>query len=260
VDGSIENEDFAMVVVSRSVPYFDEVSTQSLSNVFVLDAVVVVDDGQYSDTLQLVFDPQAFPPVFYRGANPLLKGISGKSYNLTVIADGKTLTARTSIPTPIPLDSLYWKPDAANDALGFGWGHFKDPDTIGNIYRIFVKRQGYPFYATIRRSTSDDRIYNGLSTEFSFFRPDSVPSFLLSDEARESEDRFYFKRGDTIYMKWATLDRISYEFVNTYEIAATSFRNPFAAPTFIRSNIQGAGGLGGWVGYGVSFHLYVVPK
>lgn len=263
VDGFIENDQFAQVVVTRAIPYFGQIDFNTLAGTFIQDAVVVVSDGQINDTLQLTIDPNAFPPIFFKGTNPALKGQVGQRYFLTVIADGDTITGSTTIPQLVYLDSIYWMPDVdfnvENDSLGFGMGRFKDPDTIGNNYRLFSKRQDYPDFRSASRSVSDDRLVNGQDITFQFIRPRITPSFLTPDSLDEDrETRIFYKRGDTIQVRYCTLDRASYDYIRTYEIAAGSFGNPFAAPTFVRSNLEG--GLGGFVGYGATYYTYIVPQ
>lgn len=259
VDGFIETNDFAHVTLTKSIPYFSQIDMASLSSILITDAKVFISDGVLTDTLQFTIDPNSFPPVYYKGTDPLLKGQSGKTYFLTVWTTTDTLTAQTTIPPPVPLDSIYWKPDGDQDSLGFGWGHIHDPDTLGNNYRLFAKRQGYvTYYPAGNRSTLDDKLFNGQSTDFNYGRPDQSPSWAQSDSSLQDDERYYFKRGDTIYVKFCTLDIVSFRFVRTYEIASGSFGNPFAAPTFVESNVNG--GLGGWVGYGVSFYSYIVPQ
>lgn len=262
VDGYIESGDYARVTLTKSMPYFSQIDLTTLQSIVITDATVFISDGLITDTLVFTIDPNSFPPVYYKGTNPALIGASGKTYYLTVWTDTDTLTSLTTIPAPIALDSIFWKPDGTEqDTLGFGWGHLDDPDTLGNIYRLFVKRQDYAYYVPAAgRSTFDDRLFNGQSTDFNFARPDEVPFYLSPDSVNMEDDpeRFYFKRGDTIYAKFCTLDVTSYKYIRTYEIAARSFGNPFSAPTFVRSNING--GLGGWVGYAVTPYMYVVPQ
>src|SRR5690606_19708423 len=72
-----------------------------------------------------------------------LLGEEGRSYRLEVQADGRSLSATTTLPNAVVLDSTWFKlaqqqPD--DDTLGFLWGRLADPDTIGNHYRWLAKR------------------------------------------------------------------------------------------------------------------------
>ncbi|MCZ2443180.1 MAG: DUF4249 domain-containing protein [Flavobacteriales bacterium] len=258
VDGFIENDDFAKITISRSIPYFDIIDLDditSLQNLFVSNASVFISDGLITDSLIFTIDPNSFPPVYYKGSNPLLKGIPGKTYYLTIYAEGDTLTSYTTIPPLVYLDSIFWKPDPADTNKGFGWGHLTDPDTLGNSYRLFVKRQGYPYF--VSAGTLNDPSFNGSSTSFSFNRPDPYPAYIPNDEPEDTA-RFYFLRGDTISAKFCTIDLRSYNFIRSYTMASLTFGNPFSAPTFVKSNI--VGGFGGFIGYGASYYQYIVPQ
>jgi len=259
VDGYIENDQFAEIFITKSIPYFEQVDLETLLGTIVTDATVILSDGILSETLQLTFKPEAFPPIVYKGNNPALKGKLNHSYTLTVIIGKDTITSSTYIPSVVSLDSIYWLPDDSSGNFGFGWGHFRDPDTLGNFYRILAKRQEYPDYRAGNRSVSDDRLVNGLPITFSFIRPRPTPRLLTNDTLLESGPlRVLYERGDTIYVKFCSISQESYEYIRTYEVAAGSFGNPFSAPTFVKSNIRG--GLGGFVGYAASYHSYIVPQ
>lgn len=258
VDGYIDHGDFARITISRSFPYFSQIdltNISSLQDIFVTNASVFLSDGTITDSLVFTIDPNSFPPVYFKGTNPALIGQAGKTYFLTIYAEGDTITSYTTIPPLVYLDSIYWKPDPIEPYKGLGWGHFTDPDTLGNIYRLFTKRQGYPYYVEV--GSLSDKNFNGTSTSFSFGRPDPLPSYLPNN-LPEDTARFFFVRGDTISVKFCTIDFRSYEYIRTYTSAAASFGNPFAAPTFIKSNVNGA--FGGFVGYGATFYQYIVPQ
>ncbi len=258
VDGFIDHGDYARITISRSFPYFAEINLNdiaSLQQIFVANASVFISDGVITDSCVFTIDPTSFPPVYYKGTNPALIGQAGKTYFLTIYAEGDTITSYTTIPPLVFLDSIYWKPDPVEPYKGFGWGHLTDPDTMGNIYRLFTKRQGYPYY--VAAGSLSDKNFNGTSTAFSFSRPDPLP-FYIPNNLPEDTARFFFVRGDTISVKFCTIDFRSYEFIRTYTSAAGSFGNPFSAPTFIKSNVNGA--FGGFVGYGATFYQYVVPQ
>jgi hypothetical protein len=259
VDASIENDQFAQVLVTRGIPYFEKVDLETLLGTIIGDAEVYLSDGIHTELLSLTINPNLFPPVSYLGNDPALKGKLNTSYFLKVIVGEDTITGSTFIPGLVQLDSVWWRPDDETGQFGFGWGAFRDPDTLGNNYRLYSKRQGYPTFVTANRSVSDDRLVNGQDITFSFIRPRPTPRLFTPDSLNETgQTRIYYERGDTISVKFCSIDRPSYEYIRTAESAAGSFGNPFSAPTFIKSNLKG--GLGGFVGYAASYHTYVVPQ
>ena len=88
IEGSIETGEPAMVILSKSIPYFAEINLDYLMNhVFIQDAEVYINtsDGQSE---RLMFQYCADSPIFfaYRGNNIL--GRENTSYTLTVNYDG----------------------------------------------------------------------------------------------------------------------------------------------------------------------------
>jgi hypothetical protein len=260
IDATIENGEYARVAVTKTAPYFDVISVAALSAIFVNDAVVILSDGVVTDTLTLTIDPTQFPPIFYKGNNPALIGQEWKRYYLTVYALGDTLTSTTTIPGAVPVDSIHWAQYGNDDSLGLGWIYFKEPDTLGNYYNLLTKRQGFPYFVPIPgQSISNDQLANGTYVEFLFARPAPTPAWFntATGDTIPDEDGVLWRRGDTISVKLCSIDLRSYDFLRTYDDAASSFGNPFSAPTFVASNING--GLGGFVGIGASYQTYVVP-
>ena len=260
VDASIENGQFAKVAVTKTTPYFDTINITSLSAIFINDAIVILSDGVNTDTLQFTVDVTQFPPLFYKGTNPTLLGQEWKRYYLTVYALGDTLTATTTIPGAVPIDSLRWKQYGNNDSLGLGFIYFKEPDTLGNFYNLLSKRQGYPYFVPIPvQSISNDEIGNGQYIEFTVPRPKATPVWfnVATGDTTNQEGGVLFRRGDTIDVKLCSIDFHSFQFLRTYNTAANSFGNPFSAPSFILGNVNG--GLGGFVGIGASYSTYIVP-
>lgn len=260
VDATIENGEYAKVAVTKTAPYFDVISVAALSNIFIFDAQVFLSDGVVTDSLTLTVDPTQFPPIYYKGNNPALIGQEFKKYYLTVIALGDTLTASTTIPGVVPVDSISWEQFGSNDSLGFGWIYFKEPDSLGNYYNLLAKRQGFPAFVPIPgQSMSNDQLANGIYVEFLFGRPRPTPAWFntATGDTLNNENGVLWRRGDTVSVKLCSIDFYSYNFLKTYDDAASSFGNPFSAPTFVASNING--GLGGFVGIGASYQTYIIP-
>ena len=160
-------------------------------------------------------------------------------------ADNKSVSAVTSIKPPVPIDSLYFGLnvfDVNEDSLGFIYMEFKDPDTIGNAYRIYAKKRMEPFFFSVEGTTFSDQFINGRN--FSIFSGQSDKPFGIQDTFVPQE--FFYKLGDTVDIRLASFDYNTYDFYNTLEAAAGGNGNPFSAPTIVKSNIEG--GLGVWAG------------
>ncbi|HEV7230547.1 MAG TPA: DUF4249 domain-containing protein, partial [Bacteroidia bacterium] len=257
VEGHIETGQGAYVVLTRSSGYFDPVDTATLLQSIVKNATVLVSDGLHTDTLPMIVDVNyastTYIPLYYKKANPTVIGKTGGTYYLTVIADGKKLSSVTTIPTPVKLDSIWYKYQAPSDSLGFMWAHLSDPASEQNFYRWYAKRlhkdKKYlpPFGATF-----NDKFINGTSFNFAYNRGIEPGSKAKDDNNGEAG---YFKKGDTVVVKFCSIDFYCYGFYSSYEAASASNGNPFGSPSNIRSNIQG--GLGVWGGFSTTFDTIV---
>jgi hypothetical protein len=264
IEGSIESGNTAEVILTHNSPLTQAVN---FSTILVTNAKVYVSNGVITDTLRLDTLLTTSVPFLYKGKT--IVGVPGQTYNLTVIVDGKTYTSHTYIPTPVPLDSVWWKADPPQDSLGFAWAHLSDPPSPGNAYRWFAKRPtkfsiiaGVPTILNRRYlapfgSTFDDKFINGKSFDFSYYRPDdpTETSYNLNEPKNEIG---YYKKTDTIYIKFCSIDYNTYQFYTTYEAELQNNGNPFASPVSILSNING-GALGIWAGYGATYDT-IFPK
>ena len=106
VEGWIENGEFPVVIVTKTLPVTTEYqSMNDLSDYLVRWAKVTVSDGEKSVVLTGMYDESYYPPYVY--TTSYLRGETGKSYSLTVEYEGKTLTSTTTIPATLPVVDHY---------------------------------------------------------------------------------------------------------------------------------------------------------
>ncbi len=174
-----------------------------------------------------------------------IQGEVGRTYGVTAMLDGDTVQAVSRLNPHVPLDSLWFEAPGNIDSLGFIYGDFTDPDSLGNAYRWSAMRIGkdpgllYPSLSTV-----DDALFNGLAFEFSQFRPVTAEDF--SEDANPDEIGFY-KLGDTVIVRWDHIDRGAFEAISSMEEQLQSQGSPFSNPSDVATNVQG--GLGLWVAY-----------
>lgn len=272
VEGSIETGSPPFVILNRNFPYFGTISYGMYQENFVHDATVTVSDGETSITLaeicwsdlseaeKSLFGSLAgtalpdslgssFDFCLYTNMPPSMLGQAGKKYALHISTpDGKEASALTSIPMPVPLDSFWLKMHnsgkAEYDSLRRLFVQLKDPDTLGNYYRYFIKINDGAMVAPTG-SVYDDLVVNGSEFFFPLDRP--VPA----GEQPSFETFGYFTLGDTVTVKWVTIDHATYSFWNTLEFVRNS-AGPFGGPTKVVYNIEGENAIGIWGGAAIS--------
>jgi hypothetical protein len=259
VEGYIETGEHPSVILSNSLPFFGTISTNILDllQYTIKGATVTINNGSVTDTLK------DFLNIGYYLA-PNMIGEAGKTYLLKISTGEKILSASTFIPPSIHLDSVWFKVDGNRDSLGYAWAHLTDPDTLGNYYRWFAKRINHYTYGGLtgrikdtafiapRGSVFEDKFINGRSFDFAYNRG-SFPNSEKEDDNNDEEG--FFKKGDTVVVKFCTIDRAHFEFWRTEETQAGNNGNPFGSPAPVTSNI--IGGLGIWGGYNATYDTII---
>jgi hypothetical protein len=287
IEGRIEadgvNDIPPMVTLTKTTGYFGATSISELANLQVHNAQVSVAVDNITYPLEELciadIDPGMLPlvaeflgvpekelsaynfcvytvPVADILSGSYLSGEAGKTYDLTVVSEGTTYTSRTKIPPLNKLNSV-WYEEAQADTFGYAWANMTDPDTVGNGYRWFAKRishnaageQKDATFLAPAGSAFEDKFINGITFDFAYDRGHPPGEH---EEEDPLELPHFFKKSDTIVIKFCTIDIKVYRFLRIYEIDANSAGSPFSSPTTIPTNIEG-GGLGLWAGYGATY-------
>jgi hypothetical protein len=259
VEGYIEAGKHPFILLSNTLPFFGTISTNLLDQLqtTIQGATVTINNGNVIDTLQQV-------PGFGAYFSLNMVGEAGKTYALRIETDGKILTASTFIPAAVHLDSVWFKVDGNRDSLGYAWAHLTDPDTLGNCYRWFAQRINHYTYGddagkekdtlfiAPRGSVFEDKFINARSFDFAYNRG-TYPNSDKEDD--NNDERGFYKTGDTIIIKFCTIDRAHFEFWRTEETQVGNNGNPFGSPAPVTSNI--IGGLGIWGGYNATYDTII---
>lgn len=281
VEGSIENGQPPIVFLSKNFAFFGELSIDDYQNNFLQGAIVnvLVDNNQFNlneicfadldplfqtlllsilgieqtDSLQADFNFCLYAPFDPNNlfAPPSFVGEVGKSYHLSIEYEEKYLTAKTTIPQPVELDSIYMlkHPAVEQDTLYRLFCVLNDPDTLGNYYRYFTQQNELPMYAGLT-SVFDDLFING--SEFYFPLDRGQPRSADFD----INSYGYFTFEDTVTLRWCSIDKANYDFWKTLEFSADA-AGPFTSATEVLHNIEGEGGIGIWGGYGVAEYTLI---
>jgi hypothetical protein len=241
------------VMLSKNSPYFAPIDSAALANSIIYDALVIVSDGVNTDTL--TFQPANEAPLkfAYIKQNGTVIGQAGKTYTLFVVANGDTVTSTTQIIASPPIDSLHWVPDTEGDTLGLVWVYFQDPGIDERGYRFMSRRKSNIPKRNDRIFRPNTLLLNqlfwGQNYSFGIGRPDKYADGL-SEDNYDHADRKRYRLGDTVRIRLCSIDLPAYNFFNSVEQSMDDNNSPFASPNNVISNING--GLGCWVGYGVS--------
>ena len=283
--GKIESGNYPIVFLSKTQGYFEPTSAESIFGTGIHNAYVTMNDGvneiplneicsaDIPDSLleqvsQVTGIPeqnlQFFNYCIYTSLDPLAAGVEGRTYNLYIETETDTLTASTNLPLGVALVDPYFEAFESLDSLGFLFGTLVDPPIEGNGYRWFAQRintykYNYPapydnvigvqkdaFPIAPFGSVFDDKFLNGLSLEIEYNRGE-VGNLEGPDD--EGPEEGYFKRGDTVVIKFTTIDYLTYQHLRALEDQAATNGSPFASPGNLPSSI--VGGIGLWAGYGV---------
>lgn len=247
VEGHVEPGQLAWVYLSHNFAFFGTISISNIiANDVVNGALITVNDGYSTDTMQSVI------PLLGYYETKKMKGITGRTYNLTVKVNGQTLTSTTSILPAIPLDSTWFQVQPGLDSLGYLWAILKDPLPPGNCYRWMVKRIGSvepdTTFVPPYESAFNDQFIAGQKFEFDYNRG-SFPGSKATDDT--DAEKGYFKKGETCVIQFSTISSVAYQFYNAYYYQLDNVGNPFGSPAPVQGNING--GLGIWCGYGTSY-------
>lgn len=259
VEGMIEDGKFPTVTLSRSLDYYSKIGPAQLLASFVHGAKITVSNGIQTHQLREYSSDTSngtgtcFYTVDTASILTAFVGERGASYTLRIEAEGKVLSSVTTIPEGrFSLDSIGWKrvegPDVSKVRL---FVKVTDPPERGNYIRYFTARNKEDFMAGLN-SVFDDKVVNGTTFE--------IPLDAGVDKNKDiaAGEHQFFKRGDTVSLKFCNVDHGTYDFWRTLDYAYSSTGEPFAKPIRVISNVQG--GLGYWGGYCVTYKTITIPK
>lgn len=263
VDASIENGQPPVVVLSRSLNYFSQINPEILSASFVRGAIVTISNG--TRTVKLREDSirrNGGLPVYYYTIDPsspsnLMVGSLNTNYALNISADGKSYTAKTTIPAiSRRIDSLWWEelkgpqePEDSNSVLVLMKG--ADKPGLGSYIRYFTRVNRDAFLPGFN-SVFDDQVIDGSTYTVTIDR-----GFDRNVDFSDAER--FFKRGDTMTLKLCEIDKTSYDFFRTMEFSFQSVGNPFSSPVKVLGNISN-GALGAFTGYAAQYRQLIIPR
>jgi len=260
VDASIESGQPPLVILSRSLNYFGQINPDMLAGSFARNADVTISNGTSTHKLKEYSIPggNGYTLYYYSidssNLSTAFVGEFNKSYQLKIVADNVQYNATTNIPILAKkIDSLWWKtapynPDTNKAVL---MSKVTDPPGYGNYIRYFTKVNNGVFLPGLA-SVFDDQIIDG--TTYSI----QIEQGVDRNQHWDLENYSFFKKGDTVTVKFTNIDKATFDFWRTMEFSYQSIGNPFSSPTKVIGNVKGA--LGYFGGYAVQYKSLIIPK
>jgi hypothetical protein len=261
VEATIENGEAPVVILSQSLNYFSQISTELVAGSFIRDVEVTISNGSKTHKLKEYKMPLAngYTVYYYStdsaSLNTAFTGEIGKAYNLTVNTGERKYTATTTIPLLTKkIDSLWWEdaPNSDDPKKVIVMGRFADPPGLGNYTRYFTSVDGLPFLPGFT-SVLDDQLTDGVTYNL------QVEKGVNRNNDVNLAEYAFFTKGDSVVVKYCNIDKATFDFWRTMEYSYSNIGNPFASPNKVLSNIHG-GGLGYFGGYAVQYKTIVIPQ
>ncbi len=124
----------------------------SQSNAFpaVTGAVVTISDNSGNTEMLTEAKPGKY-------VTSVIHGIPGRTYSLSVTANGKTYTSTSAMPAPVNIDTLISKQEGFGHQISWS-ARFVDPVGKNNYYALFLKIKNV---VQPNFSSSDDHLRDG---------------------------------------------------------------------------------------------------
>ncbi len=260
IEGWIENDQPAIVVVSNSLSYYSDVDLEAIMASVDTNAIVRISDDmgnteqlQRKHSLEHIFGAFGLlqqMPLIYVGEQ--IKGVPGHTYTLYVESKEEIYTSQTSIPlNTVQVDSFRLQ-TLFSDTMATLRIYFSDPAASFDCYRFFLKLKDIDLiYSQIFTGTFDDLTFNGLTGSYEMLRSpmSNMLSSGMSQQEREDYYRSTFKKGDIIYVKSTLTDEATKKYWFPLQTDVTMGMNPFLTPGTYQTNIEGKNVTGVWSGY-----------
>jgi hypothetical protein len=200
--------------------------------------IVVTDDHGQLDTLKEVDQGTYFSKT--------LKGITGRTYSMSVISEGKTYTASSYMPAKILIDSIYaGKRNGFRSEPGYDiYVMFKDPPEPGNYYRLNARSS-----TLIPADSIDGRRYR-------LYTDKLTNGNEMTERIRAGGK---VQSGDTITLELLSIDKAAYDYFSTLRDILSSDRSPTSlSPANPNTNLTN-GSLGYFAAFAMDTKKIIIP-
>ncbi|MDR0546721.1 MAG: DUF4249 domain-containing protein [Dysgonamonadaceae bacterium] len=256
VEGYIESGQPPIVMLSWTGSFEQSLDTTYLLKHVITAAKVSVSDGETTEVLTLGTNRDYLPPYVYYGN--ILKGEPGKTYRLEIEYHNRLITAETTIPQPVALDSCWFVQETPNSTIGYA--HIRFKNVSGAYYQVATRVATHYSYETLKWEKTGETVFTpclyGNFPASQFPANDTVEMQINKGPIlflyAKTQFNTYFLLGDRVEIKLRTQTKEAYDFWSSWQSEILNARNPiFPATNNLQSNING-NAIGVWCGYGVS--------
>lgn len=228
IEGNISNRPGPYFVKLAKTVSFAEASVYpDVSNA----TVIITDNFGQKDTLTYINNGN------YKTTT--LQGVSGRTYSLTVIAEGKTYNAKSTMPQNVTFDSLKYNPiQFGGTTIHTVIPIFTDPIATGNNYHFVMKINSVLDKTYL---VDNDNVTNGQV----YARP------LFSNDIE-------IQPGNNVQVEMQSIDVNSYTYYYTLSQAQTNGPGGGTTPTNPPNGISG-GALGLFSAYTTQTKSIIIP-
>ncbi|MBK7799713.1 MAG: DUF4249 family protein [Saprospiraceae bacterium] len=259
------------VILTKSLPFYSEFGINILEQLFIHDAKVLISTDQQKIELTeiciddvpvevreslakrfgLNLDSTAVNFCVYIDVLNQLNISEGVEYELNIYTSMDSVKSKAFIPALNPIDSIWFDvvPGKPLDSFLQLFCKIQDRPVDRDYYRYFTAGEGEALIPNFS-SVTDDYFFNGQAFKFTLQK-------AMQPGEDFNETSGYFRKGDSIEIKWCGIEKAQFEFWNTLEVSRTR-QGPFSSYVRIDGNISN--GLGIFGTQNCKYYKLVVPN
>lgn len=255
LEGWIDEGGHPIVMLHKSINFTEDFNTMEdlIEEKIIYLGKVTVSDGETSVVLTGRVDTAYLPPYSYSSVR--IMGESGRAYRVEAEFEGKKVSAVTTIPPKALFDSI--SVESMPDKPGFFrlTGYLTDMKDQSDYFVVFYRYKGEKQYRNGLHGVASD-IAADTSGVLRIPIYKNMAGTSLVD--KDSLSTRFFRLGDTLEIKLAAIDGVSYRFWESFASLTITSTIPFLPVSEnIYTNVSG--GRGYWCGYGSSTYT-IVPE
>lgn len=255
LEGWIDEGGHPIVMLHKSINFTEDFNTMEdlIEEKIIYLGKVTVSDGETSVVLTGRVDTAYLPPYLYSSVR--IMGESGRAYRVEAEFEGKKVSAVTTIPPKALFDSI--SVESMPDKPGFFrlTGYLTDMKEQSDYFVVFYRYKGEKQYRNGLHGVASD-IAADTSGVLRIPIYKNMAGTSLVD--KDSLSTRFFRLGDTLEIKLAAIDGVSYRFWESFASLTITSTIPFLPVSEnIYTNVSG--GRGYWCGYGSSTYT-IVPE